>query len=85
MVAPIISPFVEKDYLYVSNFNSFNFSDISCKDFYYKGKIEEKDCSFKIDTGSEVSLVNEKFILKNKKKLTVKEKNLKYPTGESSF
>jgi len=67
MVAPITFPFVEKDYLYVSNFNFFNFSDNSCKHFYYKGKIKGKDCSFKIDTGFDVSLINEKFVLKNKK------------------
>jgi len=81
MVAPITFPFVEKDYLYVSNFISSNFLNISCKNFYYKGKIEGKDCFFKIDTGSDVSLINEQFVLKNKKRLTVKEKTIKGDKG----
>jgi len=38
--------------------------------------------AFASQCSSDVSLVNEKFVLKNKKRLTVKEKDLKYPTGE---
>jgi len=69
--------------LNVFNINVFNFSDISCKNFYYNGKIEGRNCSFKIDTGSDVSLVNEKFIQRSKKRLSIKERNLnKIPTRE---
>jgi len=60
----------------------FDFSDNNSKNFYYKGELEGKDCSLKIDTGSDVSLVNEKFIQKNKERLPIKERNLKYLTGE---
>jgi len=29
-------------------------------DFYYYGKLDDKDCRFKIDTGSDVSIVNKR-------------------------
>jgi hypothetical protein len=36
------------------------------KNFYFHGKIDEKDCSFKIDTGSDISIINEKFVFGKK-------------------
>ena len=82
MFAPVVNRFARNEYFNVSNVNVSDFSVPSHKNFYYKGKLERKNCCFKIDTGSDVSLVNERFIDKNKKRLAVKEINLKYPTGE---
>lgn len=40
------------------------------------------DCYFKIDTGSDVSIVNKRFVQGGGKLLPVKNHNLRYPTGE---
>ena len=37
------------------------------RDFYFKKKADGKDCLFRIDTGSDVSLINSKFVEKEKK------------------
>lgn len=46
----------------------FNVSSIktALNYFIYEGKINEKNCSFRIDTGSDVSVVNSKFVDKKK-------------------
>lgn len=54
-----------------------------CNNFCYYGSVENQDCSFRIDTGSDVSILNKKFVNRNKVKLGVKGYNLKYPTGET--
>ncbi|KMQ82652.1 krab-a domain-containing protein, partial [Lasius niger] len=60
------------------NFNK-NFNEK--KDAAQGGKINGKKCSFKVDTGSDVSIVNSKIV--DKKNSVLKRNiNLKYPTGE---
>jgi len=53
------------------------------EDFCYKGKLNGKICSFRIDTGSDVSIVNEKFIEGTERKFDIKGCKLRYPTGEN--
>ena len=50
--------------------------------FYYKGKVDGKECSFKVDTGSDVSILNRKLVDNEMKKIRIGNLNLKYPTGE---
>ena len=50
--------------------------------FIYRGKIDNKECSFKVDTGSDVSIINSKFVDKEKRKICKNFVNLRYPTGE---
>lgn len=52
------------------------------KEFYYKRKLNGENCNFKIDTGSDISIIN-KGILKEKGEEILEEKLiLKYPSGE---
>jgi len=53
------------------------------EDFCYKGKLNGKICSFRIDTGSDVSIINNKFIEGTERKFDVKNCKLRYPTGEN--
>jgi len=49
----------------------------------YKGNIDGETCLFKIDTGSDVSVVNEKLIRGPKRCYVMENCYLKYPTGET--
>lgn len=51
--------------------------------FCYKGNLDGQICYFKIDTGSDVSILNEKFIESPKKYFEINNSCLRYPTGES--
>ena len=50
--------------------------------FYYKGNLDGRICRFKIDTGSDVSVLSEKFLKEPKEHLEIKDFCLRYPTGE---
>lgn len=41
--------------------------------FYYKGNLDGRICRFKIDTGSDVSVLSEKFLKEPKKYLEIKD------------
>jgi len=51
------------------------------EDFCYKGKL--KVCSFRVDTGSDVSIINNKFIEGTERKFDVGDCKLRYSTGEN--
>lgn len=51
------------------------------KDFCYVGRLDGKRCSFKIDMGSDVSIVSSKFVKKGKKRLEAGMKILNIPLG----
>jgi len=55
---------------------------INDTDFCYYGKLNNKDCSFKIDTGSDVSIVNKKMLDFAVKRTFNSNRSLRYPTGE---
>lgn len=66
-----------------SSYNECRISRLSLANFCYKGNLNGKLCTFRIDTGSDVSIVNAKLagdfdVYGAKKNL-----NLVYPTGES--
>lgn len=69
--APIINCFVD-----------LSICNIGQNNFYYKGKINGEKCSFKIDTSSDISVLNKKLVNKDIKKIQIKNCNLRYPTGE---
>lgn len=50
--------------------------------FYYRGKVDKKNCTFRIDTGSDVSIVSKSLVSKGRERLPSGGVNLKYPTGE---
>jgi len=52
------------------------------KDFCFAGQLDNKDCVFKVDTGSDISIVNRNLIALNKVKFKLNNCNLRYPTGE---
>jgi len=52
------------------------------KDFYFTGQLDNKNCIFKIDTGSDISIVNRNLITSNKVKYKLNNCSLRYPTGE---
>lgn len=52
------------------------------RDFCYIISLNEKKCVFKIDTGSDVSLVNRKFVRQGEQKFPVVGRRFKYPTRE---
>lgn len=51
--------------------------------FSYKGKLDGELCIFKIDTGSDVSVLSEKLVRGPKEHFEVENCFLKYPTGET--
>jgi len=53
------------------------------KDFCFAGQFDNKNCIFKIDTGSDISIVNRNLIASNKVRFELNNCNLRYPTGES--
>jgi hypothetical protein len=50
--------------------------------FCFRGFVDDQPCIFKIDTGSDVSVLNKRFVKENKQRVFVKHCNLRYPTGE---
>lgn len=51
--------------------------------FCYRGRVNDKECVFRIDTGFDVSILNRKFVvIDERKKFGQEEFNLRYPTGE---
>jgi len=74
----------------------FNFSFLKrvkrlSEDFCYKGKLNGKECLFgllcllyyRVDTGSDVSIISNKFINGTERKINVGNCKLRYPTGEN--
>ena len=64
--------------------------DIQCSrisriknNFFYKGNLDGGICKFRIDTGSDVSILNERLIRGPKEYLEIKNSSLRYPTGET--
>lgn len=52
------------------------------KDFCYSGNLNGKRCVFRIDTGSDVLVVNKRFVREKDERFPVTGRNLKYPAGE---
>lgn len=50
--------------------------------FYYKGKLDNSECNFKIDTGSDISILNRKLVREDKRKILFKKGTIRYPSGE---
>jgi predicted aspartyl protease len=51
--------------------------------FYLKGLVNKRKCSFKVDTGSDVTLIKSDFVDLTKRRVSIKTVlNLRYPTGE---
>lgn len=64
-------------------FVNFNVKRICSGDsFCYTGKLNEKTCNFKIDTGSDVSIFSVKLLGKEIGKRLEMNSVLRYPTGE---
>jgi len=66
--------------------NQFSYRSVktenNLKYFYYTGQLDNKGCIFKIDTGSDISIVNRNLIPFNKVKYKISNCSLRYPTGE---
>jgi len=52
------------------------------KDFCFTGQLDNKNCIFKIDTGSDIAIVNRNLVALNKVKFELNNCSLRYPTGE---
>ena len=50
--------------------------------FCFKGEINNKHCIFRIDTSSDVSILNDNLVRSDESKVKINNCNLKYPTGE---
>jgi len=59
-----------------------NKAENNLKEFCFAGQLDDKNCVFKIDTGSDISIVNKNLIELNKVKYKLNNCSLKYPTGE---
>jgi len=66
----------------VNRFVDLSICRIEQDNFYYVGKVNNKKCSFKIDTGSDISVLNKKLVNKSMEKIRIRNCNLRYPTGE---
>lgn len=64
------------------NKKCFNLSRIKENLFYYKGLIDSNNCNFKIDTGSDISVLNKSLVRVPRRQYEIKESYIKYPTGE---
>jgi len=53
------------------------------ENFCYKEKLNGKICLYRIDTGSDVSIINNKFIEGTERNFNVGNCKLEYPTGEN--
>ena len=52
------------------------------KAFEFDGSMDKKSCIFKIDSGSDVTILNSKFVERRCHRIPLDGPNLKYPTGE---
>ncbi|XP_071652203.1 uncharacterized protein [Temnothorax longispinosus] len=50
--------------------------------FRYKGMLDGNECCFKIDTGSDVSILSRRMVREGKHIIQIKDNSLRYPTGE---
>ena len=48
----------------------------------FDGSVDKKSCIFKIDSGSDVTILNSKFVEPRCHRIPLDGPNLKYPTGE---
>jgi len=69
--------------VHVTNQFSFrnNKTGHNLKDFYFTGQLDNKNCIFKIDTGSDISIVN-KNLIASKVKYKLNNCSLRYPMRE---
>ncbi|KYQ49311.1 hypothetical protein ALC60_11625 [Trachymyrmex zeteki] len=56
--------------------------DCNLGEFYYEGEANGEPCIFKINTGFNISIINENFIKYNGPERKIVNRNIKYPTGE---
>jgi len=70
--------------VHVTNQFSFRNDKIenNLKDFCFAGQLDNKNCIFKIDTSSDISIVNRNLIASNKVKFELNNCSLRYSTGE---
>jgi len=68
----------------VTNPSSFRNDKIenNLKDFCFVGQLDNRNCIFKIDTGSDISIINKNLVAPNKIKFKLDNYSLRYPTGE---
>jgi len=67
--------------VHVTNKFSFrNKTENNVKDFCFAGQLNNKNCTFKIDTGSDISIVNRNLMASNKVKFELNNCSLRYPT-----
>ncbi|KYN30168.1 hypothetical protein ALC57_00375 [Trachymyrmex cornetzi] len=50
--------------------------------FCFEGEVNNKRCNFRIDTGSDISILNDDLVGSDDFKVKINNCNLKYPTGE---
>lgn len=50
--------------------------------FSYKGKLDNSECNFKIDTGSNISFLNKKLVQVDKQRIRTKKDTIRYPSGD---
>lgn len=50
--------------------------------FTYKGKLDDNKCCFKIDTGSDISILNKKLVKAGKHIIRIRDGSVRYPSGE---
>jgi len=67
----------------VNRFVDLSICRIEQDDFYYVGKVNDKKCSFKIDTGSDISVLNKKLVDRNIKKIRIKKSEV--PDGRKGI
>lgn len=73
---------VKKNFKFKKNFELKRVKQ-SSESFCYLGSVNGKECVFRIDTGSDVSILSRKFVFDIEKKNEGQgEFNLRYPTGE---
>lgn len=67
----------------MNDFVDCNVCRIEHKNYFsYLGRLNGKNCLFKIDTGSDISIINKELITDDIERIPVKNINLRYPTGE---
>ena len=63
--------------------NCYRISRVKCTDYFtYRGCVNEKECKFRIDTGSDVSLINKELARGLEQRVSMDKNILRYPTGE---
>ncbi|KAL6265803.1 hypothetical protein P5V15_002620 [Pogonomyrmex californicus] len=63
---------------------NFSFRNLSGKsgNFCFQGRLDDQNCVFKIDTGSDVSILNKRLIRSGRQQFWVGKRKLRYPTGQ---